>query len=145
MIETIPSSTNYKPNWNISIWNQLNYLNSFNGNKTIRIKLKPLYTFGKQCCPSPTLRVSQLLYKITNLWKFRLNRSSVSGENNWKTHSCFRTFCRVMTCVFNKSVILAIENWYCFNVFSKSKAFIMEQYFKRSLSPLPSVNHVNYW
>ena len=27
-----------------------------------------------------------------------------------------------MTCVQNKYVILAIENWYCFNVFSKSKA-----------------------
>ena len=37
--------------------------------------LKPLYTFGKQYCPSHTLRVSQLIYKITNLWKFRLNRS----------------------------------------------------------------------
>ena len=32
-------------------------------------KLKPLYTFGKQYmyCPSSTLRVSQLIYKITNL------------------------------------------------------------------------------
>ena len=29
--------------------------------------LKPLYTFGKQYCPSPTLRVSQLIYKTTNL------------------------------------------------------------------------------
>ena len=27
--------------------------------------LKPLYTFGKQNCPSPTLRVSQLAFKIT--------------------------------------------------------------------------------
>ena len=87
----------------------------------IFISLKPLYTFGKQYCPSPTLRVSQLIYKITNLWKFRLNRSSESGENNGKTHSCFRTFHHVITCVSNKSVILA--NWYCFNVFSKSKAF----------------------
>ena len=68
-------------------------------------------------------KVSQLLYTITNLWKFRLNRSSESGEINGKTHSCFRTFCRVMTFVQNKFVILAIENWYCFNVFSKSKAF----------------------
>ena len=85
--------------------------------------LKPLYTFGKQYCPSPTLRVSQLIYKITILWKFRLNRTSESGENNGKTHSCFRAFRRVMTCVYNKSVILANENLYCFTVFSKSKAF----------------------
>ena len=28
-----------------------------------------------------------------------------------------------MTCVYNKFVILANENWYCFNVFSKSEAF----------------------
>ena len=61
--------------------------------------LKPLDTFGKQYCPRPTLCVSQLLYKITNLWKFRLNRSSESGENNGKTHPCLRTFRRVMTCV----------------------------------------------
>ena len=105
--------------------------------------LKPLYTFVKQYCPSPTFRVSQLIYKITNLWKFRFSRSSESGENNGKTHSCFRAFRRVMTCVYNKSVILANENLYCFNVFSKVKHF-MEQYFKRSLSPLPSVNPVNY-
>ena len=31
------------------------------------VNLKPLYTFGKQYCPSPTLRVSQLIYKTTNL------------------------------------------------------------------------------
>ena len=61
--------------------------------------------------------------KITNLWKFRLNRSLESGENNGKTHPRFYTFRHVMTCVLNKSVILASENWYCFNVFSKSKAF----------------------
>ena len=85
--------------------------------------LKPLYTFGKQYCPSPTLRVSQLIYKITILWKFRLNRTSESGENNGNTHSCFHTFRRVMTCVYNKSVILVNENLYCFTVFSKSKAF----------------------
>ena len=29
--------------------------------------LKQLDTFGKQYCPRPTLRVSQLKYKITNL------------------------------------------------------------------------------
>ena len=50
--------------------------------------LKPLDPFGKHSCPRPTLRVSQLLYQITNLWKFRLNRSSESGENNGNTHSC---------------------------------------------------------
>ena len=61
------------------------------------------------------------LYKVNNLWKFRLNRSSESGENNGETHSCFCTFRRVMTCVI--SVILAIDNWYCFNVFSKSEAY----------------------
>ena len=63
------------------------------------IALKPMDTFGKQYCPRPTLRVSQLTYKITNLWKFRLNWSSESGENNGETHPCFRTFRRVMTCV----------------------------------------------
>ena len=47
----------------------------------------------------PTLRVSQLICKITNLWKFRLDRSSESRENNGKTHPCFRTLRRVMTCV----------------------------------------------
>ena len=73
-------------------------------------------TFGKQYCPSPTLRVSQLIYKITNLWKFRLNRE------NGKTNPCFCTFRRVMTCVYKKSV-LAIENWYFFNVFAKSRVF----------------------
>ena len=52
--------------------------------------LKPLDTFGKQYCPRPTLRVSQHVYNITNLWKFRLNRSSESGENNGKTNPCFR-------------------------------------------------------
>ena len=61
--------------------------------------LKPLDTFGKQYCPRSTLRVSQLIYKITNLWKLRLNWSSELGENNGKTHPCFRTFCRVKTCV----------------------------------------------
>ena len=60
--------------------------------------LKPLDTFGKQYWPRPTLHVSQLVYKITILWKFRLNRSSELGENG-KTHSCFRTFRRVMTCL----------------------------------------------
>ena len=78
--------------------------------------LKRLYTFSEQYCPSHTLLVSQLIYKITNLCKFRFNRSSKSGENNGKTHSCF------MKCVQNKSVVLANDNWYCFNVFSKSKA-----------------------
>ena len=85
--------------------------------------LKPLDPFRKQCCPRPTLCVPQLLYQITNLWKFRLNRSSESGENNGKTHPCFRAFRRVMTCVSNKSIILVNENLYCFDVFSKSKAF----------------------
>ena len=85
--------------------------------------LKPLDPFGKQYCPSPTLHVSLLIYKITILWKFRLNQTSESGENNRKTHSCFRAFRRVMTCVYNKSVILANENLYCFTVFSESKAF----------------------
>ena len=66
--------------------------------------LKPLYTFGKQYCPSSILRVSQLIYKIINLWSFRLNRPSETGENNGKTHSFFRTFRHVMTCVQNKSV-----------------------------------------
>ena len=61
--------------------------------------LKQPHNIGKQYCPKPTLRVSQLIYKIKNLWKFRLNRSSESGENNGKTHPCFRTFHRVMTCV----------------------------------------------
>ena len=53
------------------------------------VSLKPLDTFSKHQCPRPTLRISQLLYKITNLWKFRLNRSSESGENNGKTHTLF--------------------------------------------------------
>ena len=75
--------------------------------------LKPLYTFGKQYCPSPTHRVSQLIYKITILL----------GENNGKTHSCFRAFRRIMTCVYKKSIILVNENLYCFTVFTKSKAF----------------------
>ena len=35
----------------------------------IHLCSKPLDTFGKQYCPRPTLRVSQLIYKITNLWK----------------------------------------------------------------------------
>ena len=96
---------------------------SLSNNQQCPLPLKPLYTFGKQYCPSPTLRVSQLIYKITILWKFRLNRTSESGENNGKTHSCFRAFRRVMTCVYNKSVILVNENLYCFTVFSKSKAF----------------------
>ena len=62
--------------------------------------LKPLDPFGKQYCPRPTLSVSQLcVYKITYLWKFRLNRTLESGENNGKTHPCFPTFCHVMTCV----------------------------------------------
>ena len=61
--------------------------------------LKPLDPFGKQYCPRPTLCLPQLLYQITNLWKFRLNGSSVSGENNGKPHPCFRAFRRVMTCV----------------------------------------------
>ena len=52
------------------------------------VSLKPLDTFGKHYYPRATLRVSQLLYKITNLWKFRLNPSSESGENNGKTHPC---------------------------------------------------------
>ena len=33
----------------------------------VTVALKPLNTFGKQYSPSPTLRVSQLIYKITNL------------------------------------------------------------------------------
>ena len=60
---------------------------------------KPLDPFGKQYCPWPTLRVSQLIYKTTNLCKFRLNRSSESRENNGKTYPCIRTFRHVMTCV----------------------------------------------
>ena len=47
----------------------------------------------------PTLCVPQLIYKIINLWKFRLNRSSESEENNGKTQPCFCMFRRVMTCV----------------------------------------------
>ena len=86
----------------LSTWNQrffiaINFRSCY---KTCTFHLKPVDTFGKQCCPRPTLRVSQLIYKITNLWKFRLNRSSESGENNGKTHPCFRTFRRVMTCVY---------------------------------------------
>ena len=42
------------------------------------LSLKPLDTFGKQSCPRPTLHVSQRIYKVTNLWKFRPNRSSES-------------------------------------------------------------------
>ena len=67
--------------------------------RNVNVYLTPLDTFGKQYCPRPTLRVSQLIHKITNLWKFRLNRSSESGENNRKTHPCFRTFRHDMTCV----------------------------------------------
>ena len=103
--------------------------------------LKPLYTFGKQYCPRPTLRVPQLIYKITNLWKFRLNQSSESWENNGKTHPCFRTFRRVMTCVQNKSVNLDIENWYCF-MFSQKVSISWNNVSSRS--PLPSVNPVGY-
>ena len=33
----------------------------------VSVLLKPLYAFGKQYCPSPTLSVSQLIYKLTNL------------------------------------------------------------------------------
>ena len=47
---------------------------------------EPLYTFGKQYCSSPTLRVSQLIYEITNLWKFTLNRSLESGETLVSSH-----------------------------------------------------------
>ena len=108
-----------------SFWIKISLQTSLGSSRTLLeiYPLKPLYTFRKQYCPSPTLRVSQLIYKITILWKFRLNRTSESGENNGKTHSCFRAFRRVMTCVYNKSVILANENLYCFTVFSKSKAF----------------------
>ena len=77
----------------------------------------------KQDCPSPTLRVSQLIYKITNLWKLRLNRSLESGENNGKTHPWFPHNSPCHDMCLKKSAILAIENWYCFNFFSKSKAF----------------------
>ena len=66
---------------------------SNSGNKSVI--LKSLDPFGKQCCPRPTLCVPQLLYQITSLWKFGLNRSLESGENNGKTHP----FRRVMTCV----------------------------------------------
>ena len=62
---------------------------SFKNKQGMLLLLKPLDTFGKQLCPRSTLRVSQLLYKITNLLKFMLNRSSESGENNGKTHPCF--------------------------------------------------------
>jgi hypothetical protein len=78
------------------------------------IWLKPLDTFGKQYCPRSTLRVSQLLYKITNLWKCRLNWSSESGENNGKTHPCFRTFRRVMKSVNSISWIDIVYCWITF-------------------------------
>ena len=83
----------------------------------IKKGLKPLDPFSKQCCPRPTLCVPQLLYQITNLWKFRLNRSSESGENNRKTHPCFRAFRRVMT--FKVNPLLSISRIYIVLLFSK--------------------------
>ena len=107
--------------------------------------LKPLDTFCKQYFPRPTLRVSQLIYKITNLWKFRLNRSLESGENNRKTHPCFRTIRHVMTCVYYKSVILVVENWYCFIVFSQSKAFHEKIFQEKSFTITFCKLYVNLW
>ena len=49
-----------------------------------------------------------------------------------------------MTCVQNKFVILDIENWYCFNAFSKSKAFYGIIFQKKSYSK-PCMLSVNLW
>ena len=57
--------------------------------QNIALILKPLDTFGKQYCQKAH---TSCINKTTNLWKFRLNRSSESGENNGKTHPCFRMF-----------------------------------------------------
>ena len=46
--------------------------------------LKPLDTFGKQYCPKPKRRVSQLLYKITNCENLgligRQSREKITGK-----------------------------------------------------------------
>ena len=68
----------------------------------------------------PTLRVSQHIYKITNLWKFRLIRSSESGENTTLVSARFS----VSWHVFKINPLFSIPRTdICFNVFSKSKAF----------------------
>ena len=55
------------------------------------IALKQWHNIGKQYCPKAhTLCNTTYNYKITNLWKFRLNPSSESGQFNGKTHPCFR-------------------------------------------------------
>ena len=57
--------------------------------------LKPLDTFGKQYCPRPALRVSQLIYKITNMWKFRLKIKNLylhrKPQRRWTL--CYWTLC----------------------------------------------------
>ena len=102
-----------------------------------KVHLKPLDTFGKQYCTRPTLRISQLIYKITNLWKFRLNWSSESGENNPLVFARFVSISPRFPHVSPR-----FENWYCFTVFSKSKAFHGITFQEKS-SPLPSVNPVS--
>ena len=84
----------------------------------LSVLLKPLDTFGKQNCPKAhTSCITTYIYKITNQWKFRLNRSSESGENNGKTHPCFCTFRHVMMC-------LDIGNLYCLMFSQKVKHFM---------------------
>ena len=85
------TSAFYSPSEITGLRQLLNLSGAFN---VLRLTLKAISIVQK-----PTLCVSQLIYKVTNLWKFRPHQSLESGENNGKTHPCFRMFRRVMTCV----------------------------------------------
>ena len=83
------------------------------------IDLRDLAVFDELFCSFRSLKVSQLIK--TNLWKFRLNLSSESGENKRKTHPLFphvspcHEMCLKYICY---SRYREFPN--CFNVFCKA-------------------------
>ena len=65
-----------------------------NNNNSNNNKLKTVDTIGNCKRLAFTVGVSQYMHKITNLWKFELNRSSKLQDNNErKKHPCHTKLC----------------------------------------------------
>ena len=86
-------------------------------------RLKAADTIGKCQRLAFTVGVSQHMHKITNLWKFELNRSSNLQDNNErKKHPCHTKLC-AFRCLISRPQVLNLrsQNQICEKLFLSRK------------------------
>ena len=72
--------------------------------------LKTVDTIGNCQRPVFSLAVPEYMHKITNLWKFELNRSSKLRDNNErKQHPCYTKLC-AFKCLISRPQILNLRS-----------------------------------